>query len=340
MKYVFIDTSVFRNKDFDVQNAELQSLRTFAEEGQLSLVCPKTTMLELAKHVGESHANIRRSAGKVNMLLKISGRHEIDLDDLSAEALKKWNEYLAKLNVIEVGIDSVNLEEVFIDYQRGNPPFSSKKKSEFPDAFTIRALAAWAEENNVEVSLVTSDGDFGGAVGGRLKLEESLRAFLDEISAERDYYAQASEAFEELRASIETRAAEKLSAIFYTTDFEWFGAVEDSCVDNVNVVNTYVMFASKSGCTVEFDADVDFSGTVSFARDNRVYRDSDTKDFVAVESESHNIKKSFSMSLTAELGFLNDEAFLQSVILPRRFDFEVELGEYPYDLIRIEGIRH
>ncbi len=339
MQYVFIDTSVFRNKDFDIRNAELQSLKVLAEAGQISLVCPKITLLEYSKHVAESHSNIRRSAGKVNMLLKIAGRDEIDLDDLTSAAQEKWNEYLTSLNPIEVGVDSVNLEEVFIDYQKGNPPFSNKKKNEFPDAFTIRALTAWAEQNDIDVSLVTTDGDFGGAVEGRLKLEESLRAFLDNISAQRDYYEEASKAFEQLRADIETKAAEKLSGMFYTTEYEWFGAVEDTYVDNVNVVNTYVIYASESGCTVEFDADVDFFGTVSFARDNRIYRDSDTRDFVAVETESHSLSTTISLSLTAEIGFSGDDVFLESVITPRRFKFEIELKEYPYDSITVEGIR-
>lgn len=53
-----------------------------------------------------------------------------------------------------------DLASINRDYFAKKPPFSNRKKSEFPDAFALNALEAKAEKENIKMLVVSNDGDW------------------------------------------------------------------------------------------------------------------------------------------------------------------------------------
>lgn len=74
---------------------------------------------------------------------------------LAEAAFERW---LKDAKVVFVS-DKVELEPILDDYFEKRPPFSEKKKSEFPDAIVAAALKEWCREKRQTLYLVTSDSD-------------------------------------------------------------------------------------------------------------------------------------------------------------------------------------
>src|SRR6185369_7921559 len=51
------------------------------------------------------------------------------------------------------------LDDIISDYFARRPPFSEKKKAEFPDAIVVASLRAWCVKRNVKAYVVSGDDD-------------------------------------------------------------------------------------------------------------------------------------------------------------------------------------
>jgi hypothetical protein len=59
-----------------------------------------------------------------------------------------------------IAVPNMSLEGVLDDYFEQRPPFSEKKKSEFPDAFAAAALEAWCKKKSEKILVISGDGDW------------------------------------------------------------------------------------------------------------------------------------------------------------------------------------
>lgn len=78
-------------------------------------------------------------------------------------------------------------EEVFRLYFSSLPPFSKRKdkKHEFPDAFIIKTVDKWCENQSTKMIFVTYDKDFNGYKSKRIIFKNDLTDLLNDIS---EYY--------------------------------------------------------------------------------------------------------------------------------------------------------
>jgi hypothetical protein len=81
-----------------------------------------------------------------------------------------------------------NLEDVVDWYFDVRPPFSEKKRKEFPDAFIISALDQYHKRTQANIAVIGFDGDFSQACANRRyiwyfpDLEKYIEAFQPELS--------------------------------------------------------------------------------------------------------------------------------------------------------------
>lgn len=67
--------------------------------------------------------------------------------------IDEFEQFLIEVDAEIISIEDISPTRVFEKYFGAKPPFSHKKKSEFPDAFSLEAILKWLrkvyiDENN------------------------------------------------------------------------------------------------------------------------------------------------------------------------------------------------
>lgn len=197
---VFLDTNIYMQYNFNIlNNNKFESLKKFVSNENISLY---TTDIVIK----ECEDKIIKQAEKINIQLKdlkkISNwdliedtelKKNIEAGNLENEniliekTLDKFRNGLEKLKVEVLDIDKVDIKKVFNKYFESELPFENKKKSEFPDAFTIETIK---EEMKIypemKMSIVSQDKGFLGSFSQieNCSIFESLEKLLDYINSE------------------------------------------------------------------------------------------------------------------------------------------------------------
>ncbi|NEQ01024.1 MULTISPECIES: PIN domain-containing protein [unclassified Moorena] len=74
---------------------------------------------------------------------------------------KKIENFLDKTGSQIIYVNDYNpLDKVLTNYFEKKPPFSQKKKAEFPDALALVSLEKWAEKHNQKILAISTDQDW------------------------------------------------------------------------------------------------------------------------------------------------------------------------------------
>jgi hypothetical protein len=160
-RYLFIDTSVYRRLAFDWTGRTLHRLSSLIDQRHIILVVTEITIREMKSNIKEMGYEalkpirrwasfIRRMGGRVPPLDK-----EADLIEGLEKEIDRWHK---DRRAIIVGAD-VNLRTILEDYFLRRPPFSDKKKAEFPDAIVVSQLKQWCLENESSIYVASDDID-------------------------------------------------------------------------------------------------------------------------------------------------------------------------------------
>jgi hypothetical protein len=213
----------------------------------------------------KSHAGILQALPS-NMHGSLFG--ELDLAELLPLGLRVWEDFVASAKVETVSVEGVDAHQLLELYFQQLPPFSDKKKSEFPDAISLLALERWQAAGGGEVYVVGGDPDIKAwcASHPRMHHVAHLKDFLD-------LHNRAEERLSQVAISIFEREEEAvLSAIqdafvecnfLFAPDWEAFVenvSVASSRVDDVSVIEVNEKrFVLTLGIDIRFWADI--SGT-------------------------------------------------------------------------------
>jgi len=197
-KRVFVDTRVFRQARFAVSNPSFAKLCELCEARKLNLLTTEITRREIDANIFEVASEIQKALRKAADIITSLGQPEILIfgipanklteDDLVKVLAKQVNDFFEKSQVEQVELPRNTLATVIDLYFKKQPPFSAKKKSEFPDAFVLEALKSKAGINDEIVYVVSDDPDFANACNQPSHLEciETLPHFLDRYNAHAD----------------------------------------------------------------------------------------------------------------------------------------------------------
>jgi PIN domain-containing protein len=146
---LFIDTSIFRSKLFDLNNEALKKLGELGHEEKIYLYSTFITEGEIKNNLLEVVNESLTKSEKLNLHLRNAGLSEIDPEKFKEARITRWLEFTKRSNTTLIPIPDDSIEKVFDLYFNSEPPFHGErgKRHEFPDAFTIAALTSWCEEN-------------------------------------------------------------------------------------------------------------------------------------------------------------------------------------------------
>ena len=166
---ISIDTAVFHGKKYDFQNPSIRALNQFLGT-DITLVLSDVVVREMKRHVAEDTAETQRAAKKAIRsharrwgLRNIADIHtQLHLD--ASPTAKAWqivDRFMAgeDIQTAQVPTAQDTAADVLNRYFASDPPFvnKSEKKHEFPDAFALLSLEAWARDNETKVLCVSPD---------------------------------------------------------------------------------------------------------------------------------------------------------------------------------------
>ncbi|MBN1670258.1 MAG: DUF4935 domain-containing protein [Kiritimatiellae bacterium] len=166
---VFVDTSVFRQKLFNVECKSLKALRVLVESREITFFTTSITRREIdvgiEKLLDDALAAHRRLRREGRVLFATGDKQHADLlrpldkSSLSEALSGRFAGYLKAVSAVDVPISKVPSSVVFERYFSAAAPFEQreKKKHEFPDAFVLLALEKWCAENHQAMYVLSAD---------------------------------------------------------------------------------------------------------------------------------------------------------------------------------------
>lgn len=176
-------------------------------------------------------------------------------------AEREWEAFLKQFAVIRLGYDLLDVKIVMGWYDQAEAPFSEgKKRKEFPDAFAIAMLGAYAQREKGYIAVVSSDPDFKAAC----QRSSSLLYFaslprLTEVLLSDDTRVEAMRlAIHEKIDIFSVAMAEELGVLSYYHTDERF-ETGDIDYDAVDIEDVSIVALGDGECTVAFESTVQIS---------------------------------------------------------------------------------
>jgi predicted nucleic acid-binding protein len=188
MDTIFIDTSIFEANNF-LESKRIKEIYKLAERGHIKVVLPELTYDEIlnriSKNIEESSQKFNKYRKDTRVLRNIPSLSE-KFEPFDNEKIKKeFNEILeerfAQSNFEIVEYPTLNIKDIFNSYFGKKFPFGAGgKKSEFPDAFALKSIEIWAEENGIKVLAFSNDGDMLNYKSKHLEIIQDFDLYLSD----------------------------------------------------------------------------------------------------------------------------------------------------------------
>lgn len=166
---VFLDTSVLAGQQYNFGSAALTTFIPLAKKHALSFLLPEPTESEIVRQIRDRSKealkaleDARRRApflAKWKHFPPTQTQYTTDWEVMRV-AMAEWQDFLKNFSVVKLSYGSVNLKTVMQWYDRVIPPFrEGKKRKEFPDAFAIAIVEAYARSTATSIAVVSDDTD-------------------------------------------------------------------------------------------------------------------------------------------------------------------------------------
>jgi hypothetical protein len=272
-RFVFVDTQGFRKARCDWSGRSLSKLIELAQQGHLCLLVTDVT-------VGEVKSQLREMLAEANTML---AKHKGLLQQLGASvAIDRVSDQGAALGTLEGAFDQFlqhtraiviplipDLRGVLDDYFAQRAPFSTKKKSEFPDAISIASIRLWCAQNRATAYIVSEDPDLRECCSesGPLFHADSITKIISQATVSRELHAALEKALngsEYLRDNLAEKIKEADVAIERSPfrDWELTAAEIDDVHQPVRIISVNVLDQDELRFTCELEIEADLAVSV------------------------------------------------------------------------------
>lgn len=193
---IFIDTSIFDETAYNFDAASVGAFRQAIHDLGLTLLMPDPTKREILRHIDERAAtavkSLENAARRAPFIRKLSSWPLADTNsallkhNIETIANGDYQEFLELFTVIELGYEGVDLRQIMNLYDWKLPPFSDRKKAEFPDAIAMSSILHFQETHPGPIAIISKDGDFQSICDQHAQLLyfPSLAAFAEALNRE------------------------------------------------------------------------------------------------------------------------------------------------------------
>jgi hypothetical protein len=334
-EFVFLDTEVFVREKFDWHSRSLSRLKELVASKHLRILTTSITQQEIKRKIFENHGNASTALKKYEILLgQLDARKCLErLTDARAtgrlEAL--FDDFMRDLGVVEVPLVA-DLHAVFDAYFNQRPPFSERKKSEFPDAVVIHALRNWCDQRFARAYIVSGDPDLKACCDDALIHAETLNEIISKATVTKRIYNHLLEFVREnsfLRNDILRMLNGKRVSVSNRDgplyiDVNVAGEIYGAPNLEIFELNVLRRSGDQFTCEIEFEAILDVEFVLAFEPGASAYRAGYEPGKAYFESESKEF--TFTAEVLVAYDYLNT-GFMEILSLNFNPEIEIELRE-------------
>ncbi|MEH2533907.1 hypothetical protein V1277_006797 [Bradyrhizobium sp. AZCC 1588] len=338
-KFVFLDTEAFVREKFDWNSKALARFQELAASNHVKLLTTIITKTEVRRKLREHLSNAGSALKKYEVLLAQLDAGTTVQRALAPESIEHldnlFDDFLLKSQAIEIPLD-VDITTLFDDYFRQKPPFSEKKKAEFPDAAVVQSIRRWCNRKFCKAYIVSGDPDLKACSDDVLLHAETISEIISKATVTRrihdellTFVKENASLNDELHRALRGKKVTVLNPYggVYHHDIQADGAIYATSNLDVTELNVLTQRSTGFTCEIQFDVQIDIELELSFGSD--FFRSGYERGRTYFETES------IAVSLTAELGiafnFLNP---FDSEIEELYFDPNIEIGIRELEIYR------
>lgn len=336
---VFIDTSIVRGQAYNFESKAINLFLSAAATRKLTLLLPDATAREMRKQISA------RSDAAINALKKAYQEAPFLLKsekwptmpgfaaswELFSIGVGEWEKFMRNFALIRLPVEDVTLREVMEWYDSQRPPFGPRKQKEFPDAFALSSILAFAKREHVSIAVISGDSDFANASSrfSELVYFPSLPAFTEALLSNDKRVGLVKSIFERDSSFLTAAIGEKFEELPFYPAEERDGEVEDVQISAVELEDVHVVAIGDKECTVSFEAKVDFSAHVQFDDASTAVVDSSEGIFMPLHRFSGTVKDVACVTGTAKMHVKEDWSEVEDVALVQFTEDEIAINEMP-----------
>ncbi|MCU5395973.1 hypothetical protein CN639_23980 [Bacillus toyonensis] len=340
-KNLFIDTSIFFNKNFNFSHPMFQRLIDLYDKDHLKFYSTEITKKEVYSKIKESLQKTNdalktcKNKGKIlKNIPEFSSLFDEPLFEKTEERLiTSFDEFTLAVETGYVSIDSVSNSEIFDLHFDMLPPFTEKKKTEFKDAFVLTALNNWANSNNETLYIISSDSDMENYCKAKSKLSymKSIDDFLDMLSRDEEFlYAFVTNIYDDHNSEIEKLIKDKLPTFNIEANQIDIDLSDVEFEINETAEDLYILEISETSAQIAFNAYISIKATIElFDADNSIY-DPEDKIYFYEAYTYHDFDEVFKVPVTARINFdvQNDDSLeITDVVINENETYYIPIEE-------------
>lgn len=328
---LFVDTSALVAIGFDLSHPAMTTIKRAIDAGDVQLVTTDILKGEFLKH---SELQLQDEKDRLKRILTSRSIYGVEIEkiqksikDLTADQI--WNVFLEEFKPKDIN-SRVEWQAVFKDYFDLKPPFSQKKRHEFPDAFNIKMIESLGD---AKVVIISPDEDYSTWAIGRdnVTVFKHSSEFADTYLKLRDsHFSDLSlKGFESIRQSLIDRLKEKYSDNYHYTVTCSHSEVESGNVKDLHIVDFELAATDHVEEFAVFKIRLRGVSTIELSCPVVVW-DSVDKEEIHMGSNSRSAEVEIEISATVTV-FVNQDDPTQSDFDLSEDDFYCEDFEVPAD---------
>jgi hypothetical protein len=329
---VFLDTSVLAGQQYNFGSTALATFVPLARRHKLKLLLPEPTESEVVRQIKERSLealkaleDARRKApflAKWKYFPPKATPHLTDREVMRV-ATSEWQAFLQSFEMVKLDYGAVDLKTTMLWYDRVTPPFrEGKKRKEFPDAFAIAIIEAYARRTGDTVAVVSEDTDMKLACDrfSSLLYFKSLPVLTELLLSDDSKLDGIRSAILEDLNLVEQMATEAAGELaFFHSDREY--SIERSKIHGVSVNDVRIVAIGAGECTLTFDGELEAEHLLQWKEWDHYHEDYDGQEQWILECAP--LSGTAKVALDPKTGGVSEVTFFEAD------DSEIEVTENP-----------
>ena len=323
---IFIDTCILDREHYCFESTQLSALAGAVKGKGLKLLLPAPTKQEIEKHIREDTTRAVAALMKVRKDNPVLRRLESIPSPADAELVQREihdkivadrKAFEAFFTLIELDYSTVELAEVMQWYGAERAPFGpGLKRKEFPDAFALAILKAYARGSGERLAIVSADNDFKAACKSVPNLFHfpSLPALTNSILSVERYHDLALRLMSDSTESIREKLSEVFPdrAFYHDDDPSDYGDIDDVKVKEMALEEASIVCLGHQEFAASFTAMVSFSAWAEYDDPNSWISDGEG-DGMFLHQCKGEVEDDASVSVTARFSTNEDWSAVTAV---------------------------
>lgn len=273
---IFIDTNIFDAVKYDFQASTVKAFVDSIRGRSIQMIRPEPIQEEMIRHIEE------QSSSAINALKATARKHPFlkrldswPFEKMANSELKRklasktrgaYYKFTKNFEVINLGYDGVGVETIMKWYRYQIPPFSDRKKSEFPDAIALEIIYQYQVNQGENIAVISNDRDFEKACERYPNLMHypSLGAYSQGLLNESEKIINMLSAL----AEDDDLLRHDINSAFMDSEFlieaNWDGEVEDPEIVEFQNLEYNVVALGENTATLAFEAEIQYSAHVDY----------------------------------------------------------------------------